>query len=201
MWGPVADIFAPTDPVEEYELGAAFAKLGYKISDVKAIVMGHLHLDHAGGLTNWIGTNVPIWCHKLELESAFYSVATGADDAVYLGHYLDLSLNWKTFDERTTDLFPGITIHHVPGHTAGLCAMQVSLSSGQTYVFLSDHAHVLDNYHGQPQGWLGTLIPRISRRCEIANTSCLSVAQPATTRPGSAPICACSGWSRLRRLQ
>ncbi len=50
--------------------------------------MGHLHLDHAGGLVHWIGKDTPIWVHKTELESAFYSAATGADDAVYQKHYL-----------------------------------------------------------------------------------------------------------------
>jgi hypothetical protein len=33
--------------------------------------------------------------------------------------------------------------------------MQVNLIDSGTYVFLSDHAHVIENYHGTPQGWLG----------------------------------------------
>jgi glyoxylase-like metal-dependent hydrolase (beta-lactamase superfamily II) len=51
-------------------------------------------------------------------------------------------------------LFPGITLHWLPGHTAGLCGMQVNLIDSGTFVFLSDHAHVQENYDGQPQGWL-----------------------------------------------
>jgi glyoxylase-like metal-dependent hydrolase (beta-lactamase superfamily II) len=155
IWGmPLADIFARSRYEPEQELDAAIAKVGYSIDNVKHVVMGHLHLDHAGGLVHWIGKDVPIWVHKIELESAFYSCATGADSAVYQKHYLSLDLNWMPFDDRTVDLFPGITLHWLPGHTAGLCGMQVNLINSGTFVFLSDHAHVKENYDGQPQGWL-----------------------------------------------
>jgi cadmium resistance protein CadD (predicted permease) len=36
--------------------------------------------------------DVEIWVHDLELRSAFWSVATGADVGVYLKHYLKLDL-------------------------------------------------------------------------------------------------------------
>lgn len=41
--------------------------------------MGHLHLDHGGGLEYFYGTDVPIYVHELEIKHAFYSVATGSD--------------------------------------------------------------------------------------------------------------------------
>jgi glyoxylase-like metal-dependent hydrolase (beta-lactamase superfamily II) len=41
--------------------------------------MGHLHLDHAGGLTYFKGTDVPIWVHELELKHAYFSVLTKTD--------------------------------------------------------------------------------------------------------------------------
>jgi glyoxylase-like metal-dependent hydrolase (beta-lactamase superfamily II) len=63
--------------------------------------------------------DVEIWVHDKELRAAFWSVATGADTGVYLEHYLKLSLNWKTFDDRTIDFCQGITLHHLPGHTDG----------------------------------------------------------------------------------
>jgi glyoxylase-like metal-dependent hydrolase (beta-lactamase superfamily II) len=89
VWGPVlSDIFARNRYDKEHELDAAIRAVGHDIKDIKHVVMGHLHLDHAGGLVNWIGTQVPIWVHKTELESAFYSCATGADSGVYLAHYM-----------------------------------------------------------------------------------------------------------------
>lgn len=41
--------------------------------------MGHLHLDHAGGLGLFKDLGTPIWVHEKELKNALYSVATGAD--------------------------------------------------------------------------------------------------------------------------
>jgi glyoxylase-like metal-dependent hydrolase (beta-lactamase superfamily II) len=47
-------------------LPAAIAATGNDIKDVKAVIMGHLHLDHAGGLENFKGTDVPIYVHEIE---------------------------------------------------------------------------------------------------------------------------------------
>lgn len=140
-----------------------------------------MHLDHAGGLDQFLERkDVEIWVHDKELRSAFWSVATGADVGVYLKHYLDvsqslamidvssnadsekLSLNWKTFDERTVDFCQGITLHHLPGHTDGLVGMQLNLREAGTFFFISDHCHVIENvgeippYFGQCYNLLTT---------------------------------------------
>lgn len=36
-------------------------------------------IDHAGGLENFKGTDVPIYVHEKELKHAYYSVATKSD--------------------------------------------------------------------------------------------------------------------------
>ncbi|CAD0048388.1 unnamed protein product [Aureobasidium pullulans] len=94
VWGPqVADVFSRVKYDEKHELRNAIAATGNKIEDVKKIIIGHLHLDHAGGLDEFFGRkDVEIWVHDKELRSAFWSVATGADEGVYLKHYLNLDL-------------------------------------------------------------------------------------------------------------
>jgi glyoxylase-like metal-dependent hydrolase (beta-lactamase superfamily II) len=121
VWGPaLADIFARVRYEPKHELKNAVEATGHKLEDIKKIIIGHLHLDHAGGLDQFLHRkDVEIWVHDKELRSAFWSVATGADVGVYLQHYLKLDLNWKTFDERTMDFCQGITLHHLPGHTDG----------------------------------------------------------------------------------
>lgn len=80
VWGvPINDVFARINYTEEKELDAAIAKTGHNIKDIKAVIIGHLHLDHAGGLEHFAGTDVPIYCHEQELKHAFYSVATKYD--------------------------------------------------------------------------------------------------------------------------
>ncbi|KAJ1036131.1 hypothetical protein NDA13_000351 [Ustilago tritici] len=157
IWAPpLNDIFARSRYEPEHELEAAIAKTGNNIKDVKQVIIGHLHLDHTGGLEHFRKTDVPIWVHERELKSALFSVATKADAGVYLSWYLSLDeLNWKTFDDRTIDFAQGITLHHLPGHTDGLIGMQINLENDGTFLFVSDHAHVMENYKpGIPQGWL-----------------------------------------------
>lgn len=94
VWGPAAsDIFARVNYQPHHELRAAVEATGNRIEDIKKIIIGHLHLDHAGGLDEFLDTtDTEIWVHERELTSAFWSVATGADVGVYLPHYLKLSL-------------------------------------------------------------------------------------------------------------
>jgi metal-dependent hydrolase (beta-lactamase superfamily II) len=77
---PTNDVFAQVDyDPAEHDLDKAIAKTGHSIKDVKAVIIGHLHLDHGGGLEYFFGTDVPIYVHELELKHAFYTLATGYD--------------------------------------------------------------------------------------------------------------------------
>lgn len=85
----------------DLELEAQIKKTGHDIKDISAVVMGHLHLDHAGGLEHYVGTKVSIYVHELGLKHAFFyysrAVATKSDFGVYLPHYLSSDLNWQPF--------------------------------------------------------------------------------------------------------
>jgi glyoxylase-like metal-dependent hydrolase (beta-lactamase superfamily II) len=156
-WGaPLTDVFPRTEYKDSQRLPAAIKATGNDIKDVKAIVFGHLHLDHAGGLEHFIGTDVPIYVHEEEFKHACWAVATGADLGVYLGHYMDLEgLKWNTFTDDHLDLFQGITLHHSPGHTPGLCVMQVNLEKDGTFIWTTDQFHIAENYElSHPHGWL-----------------------------------------------
>ncbi|PLB40426.1 N-acyl homoserine lactonase family protein [Aspergillus candidus] len=156
-WGEhVTDIFPRVSYEENNRLPSAIAKAGHNIKDVKAVIMGHLHLDHAGGLEHFVNTDVPIYVHEEEFKHACWAVATKADLGVYLGHYMLLEkLNWQTFNEPHLDLYHGIVVHHSPGHTPGLCIMQVNLKESGTFIWTSDQFHVKENYEeGAPHGGL-----------------------------------------------
>jgi glyoxylase-like metal-dependent hydrolase (beta-lactamase superfamily II) len=97
---PINDIFAQVDHSQDEELDVQIEKCGFKLSDVKMVIMGHLHMDHSGGLVQFRGTKTPILVHELELKNAFYSVATGYELGVYMAHYLTFDLNWQTWTVR-----------------------------------------------------------------------------------------------------
>lgn len=116
VWGaPLNDIFARVDYSPEHELPAQIKKTGHDIKDVQAVIMGHMHLDHAGGLENFKGTEVPIYIHEKELKHAWYAVATKSDLGVYLPKDLSLDLNWKAFHGPFLEFAPGINLRHAPG--------------------------------------------------------------------------------------
>ncbi|KAK6438049.1 hypothetical protein LTR95_005759 [Oleoguttula sp. CCFEE 5521] len=156
VWGaPLNDIFAQVDYNPEQELTAQIAKTGNDIKDIKAVIMGHLHLDHAGGLEHFRGTDIPIYVHEAELKHAFYSVASKSDLGVYLPKDLTFDVNWTPFHGDFLELAPGINIRHSPGHTPGLCIMQVNLRESGTWIFTTDQYHVEENFYASvPQGWL-----------------------------------------------
>jgi glyoxylase-like metal-dependent hydrolase (beta-lactamase superfamily II) len=152
---PVFELFAITHYGDENRLDNAIAPAGIGLADIKAVVLSHLHLDHAGGLDFFRGTNVPIYVHGDELRNAFYAVATGEDFGAYLPNYLDFSFNWQAIDGDHLELFQGVTLHRLPGHTPGLVGMQLDLDNAGTFFLTSDQFHLRQNYEGgQPLGWL-----------------------------------------------
>ncbi|TPX11937.1 uncharacterized protein E0L32_007435 [Thyridium curvatum] len=156
-WGaPLTDVFPRVEYTEAQKLPAAIKATGNDIKDIKAVIIGHLHLDHAGGLEHFMGTDVPIYVHEEEFKHACWAVATGADLGVYMPHYLDLQrLKWETFDDDHLDIFQGITLHHSPGHTPGLVIMQVNLEKDGTFIWTTDQFHISENYElKHPHGWL-----------------------------------------------
>lgn len=85
QWGPDAtDVFPRTCFEKKHHLPEAIQNAGYDIKDIKTVVIGHLHLDHAGGLEHFRGTGVPIYVHEKEFKHACWAAATRSDGGLYL---------------------------------------------------------------------------------------------------------------------
>ena len=139
------------------ELEAAIASTGNSITDVRIVIISHLHSDHAGGLDNFRNNaEVEIYVHETELKHAFHSAATSNDLVdVYNPAYHTFDLNWRTFAGDKFELAEGVTLHHAPGHTPGLSIMQVNLENSGSWIFTSDQYHISENFdRSRPQGYL-----------------------------------------------
>ncbi|KAM6527586.1 hypothetical protein FALCPG4_008642 [Fusarium falciforme] len=124
------------------------------ISDIKAIVLSHLHCDHAGGLEHFIDSDVEIWCHEAEFKNAFWTTATGIEQDTYRPDYLIVDrFNWKTFSGATYELARGVTLHLCPGHTPGGIVMDLDLEEAGSVILTGDAFHIAENYElGIPPG-------------------------------------------------
>ncbi len=67
-WHPFYRRAARFRVAPEDELGPQLRSLGIKTSDVRAVILTHLHTDHAGGLAHVVGC--PTWVHSAEFASA-----------------------------------------------------------------------------------------------------------------------------------
>jgi glyoxylase-like metal-dependent hydrolase (beta-lactamase superfamily II) len=141
---PLYAAFKHVDAAEHHledDLDAA----GYAVDDIDAVVASHLHLDHAGGLYNFAGTDVPVYVHEDEFKFAYYSAKTTEGSIAYLAKDFDRDLNWEVVHRHQRTLFDGIELFHLPGHTPGVMGAQVDLGD-ETLLIAGDEAYVDANY-------------------------------------------------------
>jgi glyoxylase-like metal-dependent hydrolase (beta-lactamase superfamily II) len=156
VWPPIVfELFAITEYRDEQRLDNVLGAAGFGLDDVKAIVLSHMHLDHAGGLEFFRGKDVPVYVSATELRNAFYAIASKEDIGAYVPHYIDFSFNWQPFDGDHLELFPDFQLHLLAGHTPGLMGLQLDLANSGTFLLTSDQFHLRENYEqGRPLGWL-----------------------------------------------
>jgi glyoxylase-like metal-dependent hydrolase (beta-lactamase superfamily II) len=181
-------------PLSAPPLEASLADAGRDLDEIDLVIATHLHVDHAGGLAAFDGTDVPVCVHRAELGHAYARTATG-EALAYARSDFDHDLNWRIVRGERTCLFDGLELLHLPGHTPGLLgtllgAFGVSDGSGRSVargasvasgsnrsdvaerplLLTGDQAYVGANYEGErPLGagllWSRTDWERSLRRC------------------------------------
>lgn len=137
----------------EHTLAADLDAAGFGIDEIDFVIQTHLHMDHAGGLHNFAGTDVPVFVHRDELEFAYLSATTRAGSAGYVKADFDHDLNWRVVHGEREQHFEGIDFVRLRGHTPGVLAMMVDLDDYGTVLFTSDNVEVAANYErGIPAG-------------------------------------------------
>ncbi len=126
---------------------------GYAVSDIDSVIQSHLHLDHAGGLYAFEGTETPIFVHERELKHAYYSAKTDRGDIAYLAADFDRELNWRIVHGDREQHFKGIEFIHLPGHTPGLLGVRLDLDDAGVVFLIGDQAYLRENYDDErPMG-------------------------------------------------
>ncbi|AGB36446.1 N-acyl homoserine lactonase family protein [Natronococcus occultus] len=126
---------------------------GYVLEDIDCVIQSHLHLDHAGGLYAFEGTDVPIVVHERELKHAYYSAKTDEGDEAYLAGDFDRDLNWELVHGDREQRFRDLELVRLPGHTPGLLGVRLELEDAGTVLIAGDQAYVRENYEDEhPMG-------------------------------------------------
>jgi glyoxylase-like metal-dependent hydrolase (beta-lactamase superfamily II) len=137
----------------ENTLEKQLAKAGVKPKDIKHVILSHFHIDHIGGL-ELLKDTATFYIQRKEAEAAYTTVMATPDVSTYGFYYKPAVLattKSTVYLDGDTELFPGIHLMDVRGHTAGLMAMVMELESGNVLV-TSDAANMKSNYYGHPLG-------------------------------------------------
>jgi glyoxylase-like metal-dependent hydrolase (beta-lactamase superfamily II) len=143
---PLYEAFAHVDAAE-HDLANDLGDAGYSVEDIDAVVQSHLHLDHAGGLSHFEGTDTPVYVHERELEFAYRSAKTDTGSVAYFAPDFDRELNWRVV-EGDRQLVEGVELLHLPGHTPGLLGARLDRGD-DTLLVVGDEAYWQANYEGQ----------------------------------------------------
>jgi len=132
----------------------ALQKFGVDAGSIKHVIVTHLHYDHAGNLDRFPNA-------RFHLQDREMSYATGrcmcsgllrhpfsAEDVTTMVRHVYSER--VTFHAGDGEVVPGVTLHHVGGHSDGLQVVRVETARGPV-VLASDASHFYANYqHRMP---------------------------------------------------
>ncbi|WP_159992823.1 N-acyl homoserine lactonase family protein [Roseomonas sp. 18066] len=125
------------------------ARIGVQADQVQDVVLSHMHYDHAGNTDMFPAARYHLqdremayctgrcMCHQV-LRVPFEP----ADVQAMVGRVFD---GRAKFHDGSSDLAPGISLHHVGGHSLGLQVMRVKTRRGHV-VLASDATHLYANF-------------------------------------------------------
>ncbi len=122
--------------------------LGVAADEIETVVLTHLHYDHAGNIDLFPAAEFVVQDEEVRyatgrcMRHPAIRAPFEADDVVRL---VRCNFNGRVrFVAGDEVLAPGITLHHIGGHTLGLQAVSVTTRRGLV-VLASDAAHFYDN--------------------------------------------------------
>jgi glyoxylase-like metal-dependent hydrolase (beta-lactamase superfamily II) len=129
--------------------GEGLAELGVDCAAVRHVILTHFHYDHVG--------NYALFPHATfyvqDAEMAFYTGRHASQGAFRHSIEVDdvcalVRLNYErrlAFVDGSREVVPGVAVHHVGGHTAGMQIVTVAHARGRAVV-ASDASHYYRNF-------------------------------------------------------
>ena len=134
------------DVKPEDEVGPQLERLGYNESDLKNVILTHLHLDHFDGLSYFENTNIMV--NQLEWEKPSSALPSLYPEWFSPKTVQLMDSKYNNFNNSHSLVESGeIELIHTPGHTLGHCSVLVK-SGEMDYLLAGDvtyNQHQLEN--------------------------------------------------------
>jgi glyoxylase-like metal-dependent hydrolase (beta-lactamase superfamily II) len=122
--------------------------VGIDAAEVEDVIITHMHYDHAGNLQKFPRARF----HIQDEELAYVTGRAMTYRALRQSFALDdvSTMVRLVYDDRVVfhrgeeEIAPGISVHHIPGHTRGMQSVRVHTARG-VVVVASDAAHYYEN--------------------------------------------------------
>lgn len=123
-------------------------RLGIEPASVEDVILTHLHYDHAGTLDAFPGARFHVQDHEASFATGrcmCHGVLRHAYDVEDIVSFVRALYGGRVvYHNGSADLVPGLSVHRVGGHTAGLQVVRVWTRRGWV-VLSSDAAHLFAN--------------------------------------------------------
>ena len=152
-WGPLAAMLSPASRTPDLAIDAQLDKIGVKTSDINYVVVGHMHLDHAGNVGKFPSATVVY--QRDEIVNAFWPkpgygccYITG-DFAMLRNKVGEGQVSARKVIELNGDLDlfgdGSVYIHRQVSHTPGSQMVVVRLPKTGPVVLTSDVCYLMEN--------------------------------------------------------
>ena len=142
-WGPLAKGFG-LKMTKDDAIPAQLAKIGLKTDDIKYVVLGHMHLDHGGNISQF--PNATLVVQNDELKAAWWP-DEGYSIYYIPGDFADTKKMKIVRLEGDLDLFGdgSLRLFRAPGHTPGSQFAVVRLKNTGPVILTSDTVYLKEN--------------------------------------------------------
>ena len=124
--------------------------IGVDAAKVEDVIITHLHYDHAGTLDDFPAAKFHIQDSEMNFATGRHMCQPTFGHSYSCDHVVGLVRSMfdgrVAFHDGDGQVAPGITVHHVGGHTMGLQFVRVMTKRGWL-VLASDAAHFYENMH------------------------------------------------------
>jgi len=122
--------------------------IGVDTDKVEDVIITHLHYDHAGTSQDFPNARFHLQDLEMEYATGRHMCHAHLRHAYAVDHMVDfirhLYNGRVVFHDKDCELAPGVSLHHIGGHTKGLQSVRVFTERGWV-VLASDASHFYEN--------------------------------------------------------